>query len=122
VANVQDGYLDLRVIKTIEVLETDLEKYRLIFGDILYTEGGDRDKLGRGTIWKDEIEDCIHQNHIFRARPVSEEINSKYISFYSQTQSAKQYFLKNGKQTTNLASINITVLSNLPLPLPNSLR
>lgn len=120
VANVQDGYLDLKVIKTIEVLETDLEKYRLIFGDILYTEGGDRDKLGRGTIWKNEIEDCIHQNHIFRARPVSENINPKFISYYSQTQRAKQYFLKHGKQTTNLASINITVLSSLPIPIPES--
>jgi len=117
VANVQDGYLDLRQIKTIEVLPTDREKYKLLLGDILYTEGGDKDKLGRGTIWKNEIEDCIHQNHIFRARPLSKEINSKYIAYFSQTRLAKNYFFKHGKQTTNLASINLTILSNLPLPI-----
>jgi type I restriction enzyme, S subunit len=117
VANVQDGYLDLRIIKTIEVLPTDLEKYRLVYGDILYTEGGDKDKLGRGTIWKNELENCIHQNHIFRARPLSKSINSKYIAYFSQTQSAKNYFYKHGKQTTNLASINLTILSGLSLPL-----
>lgn len=117
VANVQDGYLDMRIIKTLEVLPTDLEKYRLISGDILYTEGGDKDKLGRGTIWRNEIENCIHQNHIFRARPFSRSVNSKYISYFSQTQSAKSYFYKHGKQTTNLASINLTILSGLPLPL-----
>ncbi|NMF82870.1 restriction endonuclease subunit S [Nodosilinea sp. P-1105] len=60
VANVQDGYLDLEQIKYIDVLREDLEKYRLEYGDILYTEGGDRDKLGRGTIWKDEIENWEH--------------------------------------------------------------
>jgi type I restriction enzyme S subunit len=117
VANVQDGYLDMRIIKTIDVLPSDLEKYRLIYGDILYTEGGDKDKLGRGTIWKNEIQDCIHQNHIFRARPISENNNSKYIAYFSQTKSAKNYFYRHGKQTTNLASINLTILSGLPLPL-----
>ncbi len=117
VANVQDGYLDLKIIKTIEVLPTDLEKYRLVYGDILYTEGGDKDKLGRGTIWKNELENCIHQNHIFRARPLSESSNSKYIAYYSQTKFAKSYFYKYGKQTTNLASINLTILSGLPLPI-----
>ena len=117
VANVQDGYLDLRTIKEIDVLPTDLDKYRLIYGDILYTEGGDKDKLGRGTIWKNEIDNCIHQNHIFRARPLSETSNSKYIAYFSQTRVAKSYFYKNGKQTTNLASINLKVLSGLPVPL-----
>ncbi len=117
VANVQDGYLDLREIKTIEVLPSDLDKYRLISGDILYTEGGDKDKLGRGTIWKNEIKNCIHQNHIFRARPLSEDNNSKFIAYYSQTKSAKNYFFKHGKQTTNLASINLTILSGLPIPI-----
>lgn len=118
VANVQDGFLDLGHIKTIEALPEDLEKYRLLSGDILYTEGGDRDKLGRGTIWKCEIYDCVHQNHIFRARLLTNEIQTKYVAYYSQTRSAKDYFFKYGKQTTNLASINLTVLSNFPVPIP----
>ncbi|NNV55007.1 restriction endonuclease subunit S [Limnovirga soli] len=117
VANVQDGYLDLNEIKLIEILPSDKGKYQLLFGDILYTEGGDKDKLGRGTIWKNEIEDCIHQNHIFRARPLSNEVASMYIAYFSQTRVAKSYFFKHGKQTTNLASINLTILSNLPIPL-----
>lgn len=117
VANVQDGYLDLSEMKYIEALESDLEKYRLEKGDILYTEGGDKDKLGRGTIWNGQIENCIHQNHIFRARPYSNELESLYVGYFSQTKTAKNYFFKKAKQTVNLASINMTVLSNLPFPL-----
>jgi type I restriction enzyme S subunit len=117
VANVQDGYLDLNEIKTIEVLPSDLEKYRLLEGDILYTEGGDKDKLGRGTIWNNEIQNCIHQNHIFRARLYLKTMSQKFVGYYSQTKSAKDYFFSKAKQTTNLASINLTVLSNLPFPI-----
>jgi type I restriction enzyme S subunit len=120
VANVQDGFLNLVEIKKIEVLPSDLPKYRLVIGDILYTEGGDKDKLGRGAVWKDEIKNCIHQNHIFRARPISKEICSSFVSYFSQTKMAKDYFFKHGKQTTNLASINLSILSNLPILLPPS--
>lgn len=118
VANVQDGYLDLTVVKLIEVLVSDLEKYRLEFEDVLFTEGGDRDKLGRGTIWKNEIEDCIHQNHIFRARIRNREVLSPYfLTYYAQSPEGKDFFFKHGKHTTNLASINKTVLSSLPIPV-----
>jgi type I restriction enzyme S subunit len=117
VANVQDGYLNLKEVKTIKVVPSDKEKYRLIQGDILYTEGGDRDKLGRGTVWNEEIKDCIHQNHIFRARVTSSDFDPTYISYYSRSKAAKKYFYDNGKQTTNLASINISILSNLPVPV-----
>ena len=118
VANVQDGYLDLSEIKQIDVSEKDYLKYKLEFGDILFTEGGDRDKLGRGTIWKNEIKNCIHQNHIFRARVDSNFINPEYLSIYTKSDFAKEYFYNNASQTVNLASINLTTLSHIPVPVP----
>ncbi|HKQ93743.1 MAG TPA: hypothetical protein VJZ77_23995 [Blastocatellia bacterium] len=92
VANVQDGYLDLAEIKEIEVLPEDKEKYALKAGDILFTEGGDRDKLGRGTVWHGEITDCIHQNHIFRARLFTDEANAEYASIASKSDFSRKYF------------------------------
>jgi type I restriction enzyme S subunit len=68
VANVQDGFLNLGEVKTIPATCSEIAKYRLEAGDIPLTEGGDPDRLGRGAIWRGEIDDCIHQNHIFRVR------------------------------------------------------
>lgn len=118
VANVQDGYLDLSEVKTIEVLPGDLEKYRLIRNDILFTEGGDRDKLGRGTVWNDEVRDCIHQNHIFRARAFDKYVLPAYISLFTKSELARVYFFENASQTVNLASINMTTLGNVPVAVP----
>jgi type I restriction enzyme S subunit len=117
VANVQDGYLDLSEIKFIEVEAQDKDKYLLEFGDVLYTEGGDKDKLGRGAVWRCQIECCIHQNHIFRARVFAGIVSPEVLSLYSQTKTAKKYFFRHAKQTTNLASINLSVLSNLPVAI-----
>ncbi len=116
VANVQAGYLNLNEIKEIEVKESDVEKYKLEVGDVLLTEGGDYDKLGRGAIWNGEVDNCIHQNHVFRVRLDTELYTSQWFNGYLKTDFAKRYFLKCAKKTTNLASINITQLKGLPMP------
>ncbi|MBW2610081.1 MAG: restriction endonuclease subunit S [Deltaproteobacteria bacterium] len=117
VANVQRGYLDLDEIKYIKVSEDKLPELLLKKGDILFNEGGDRDKLGRGWIWEAQIDKCIYQNHVFRARLYLKEINGKLFSWFGNT-FGQQYFMAKGKQTTNLASINKTMLSAFPIPLP----
>jgi type I restriction enzyme S subunit len=118
VANVQDGYLDLSEIKQIEVLPGDETKYGLESGDVLFTEGGDRDKLGRGAVWHDEVPKCIHQNHIFRARLFTPQVTPEYISLVTKSEFSRHYFFDNASQTVNLASINLTTLSALPMPIP----
>ena len=117
VANVQRGYLDLDKIKYIKVSEDNLPELLLERGDILFNEGGDRDKLGRGWIWEGQIRECTYQNHVFRARLFLKEMPGKLFSWYGNT-FGQQYFMAKGKQTTNLASINKTMLSALPIPLP----
>ncbi|MYE38706.1 MAG: hypothetical protein F4X27_00545 [Chloroflexi bacterium] len=117
VANVQRGFLDLDRITTIETSEENIERLRLNPGDVLFTEGGDRDKLGRGWVWNGEIEECIHQNHVFRARPLSNSVIPEFLSWWGNS-FGQEFFSRFGKQTTNLASINLTVLSQFPIPLP----
>lgn len=118
VANVQNGYLDLAEMKEIELKVDEIDKYLLQYGDVLYTEGGDRDKLGRGTIWKNEMENCVHQNHIFKARLDKNKAIPQYVAYWSMATPARNYFYSKGKQSVNLASINKTILSNLVLPIP----
>lgn len=118
VANVQDGYLDLREIKTIEVTQRALECLRLMPGDVLMNEGGDFDKLGRGAVWNGEVDDCIHQNHVFRVRCDAAQLAPHYLAYYSESSFGKKYFLISSKQSTNLASINSTQLNAYPIALP----
>lgn len=117
VANVQRGYLDLCEMKEIEATDQEIEDLRLQYGDVLFNEGGDRDKLGRGCIWRDELPLCIHQNHVFRARTIGRTLDPRIISWYGNT-FGQRYFIDEGKQTTNLASINLTKLGAFPVPLP----
>jgi type I restriction enzyme S subunit len=117
VANVQRGSLDLGQVKEIEATEETIRQLKLRKGDILLNEGGDRDKLGRGWIWNEELPECIHQNHVFRARLAHAKMNTKFVSWYANT-FGQQFFFDEGKQTTNLASISMSKLKTLPIPVP----
>ena len=118
VANVQRGYLVLNEIKTMPIEDDKLADLQLQEWDVLYNEGGDIDKLGRGWIWENQVQPCITQNHVFRASPyIKGRSHSIFLSTWGNT-FGKEYFIATGKQTTNLASINKGVLSAFPTPLP----
>jgi type I restriction enzyme, S subunit len=119
VANVQDGYLDLADVKTIKIFPGELDRFRLRRGDVLMNEGGDYDKLGRGTVWEDQIPVCLHQNHVFRVRCRPDVLNYYFLAAVSGSEIGKRYFLRSSKQSTNLASINSTQLNAFEIPLPS---
>lgn len=116
VANVQDGYLKLDDVLTVEVPASEAVPNLLAYGDVLMNEGGDIDKLGRGCVWRDEIAPCLHQNHVFAVRPHS--VDSDWLALWTSTLEAKRYFESRAKRSTNLASISGSNVKELPVPLP----
>ena len=118
VANVQDGYLDLREVKKIIAKLSDVSRYSLEPGDVLLTEGGDFDKLGRGTVWRGEIAECLHQNHVFAVRPSQARLLPEFLSAVASSGHGRRYFQLSSKRSTNLASINSSQLKEFPVPLP----
>lgn len=119
VANVQSGHLNLRVVKRLQLPSSEARRSLLAIGDVLMTEGGDPDKLGRGCVWDGQIENCVHQNHVFSVRPNVARLKPHYLSALLGSNYAKTYFLLTAKQTTNLASTNKTTIGRFRVPLPS---
>ena len=98
--------------------EEEAQKYRLHQGELLMTEGGDRDKLGRGTVWHGEIDPCLHQNHVF-ALSTSNGLLAEYVSYLSSSVVGRDYFDVTANQSVHLASTNSTTILNFTMPLPD---
>jgi len=90
-ANVQSGFLDLREIKPIEVTTKERERFALEDGDVLLIEGGNAEHLGRGWIWDAPITPCVHQNHVFRARPNRDVISPRFLAYAIHASTARAY-------------------------------
>lgn len=118
VANVQGEYVDLTDVATIRVKPDEVDKYKLHTGELLMTEGGDRDKLGRGCVWKGELEVCLHQNHVFAVTTDENKLDVFYLDYVTTSDIARNYFDYTAKKTTNLASTNSTAIMQFRLPIP----
>lgn len=100
----------------IDILPEELERYLLRAGDVLMNEGGDFDKLGRGSVWNGEVNPCISQNHVFAVRPYL--IDSEWLNKITSSSYAQFYFMTRSRQSTNLASISSTNLMELSVVFP----
>ena len=118
VANVQNGGVVLDNLKTILVPAEDDIQYRLSAGEVLMTEGGDRDKLGRGCVWQGQIDPCLHQNHIF-ALKTNRLLNPQFLSYVTASSIGRIYFDITAIKTTNLACTNSSKVLAFRLPLPS---
>lgn len=116
VANVQRGVLDLREIKYINVPDEEMPKLRLEVGDVLLCEGNSPDLVGRGAIWRGEIADCVHQNHVLRVRVDQDKLLPEFVLAVINSSHGQAYFRGKAKRTTNLASINSKEVAGLPIP------
>ncbi|MEV0926685.1 restriction endonuclease subunit S [Streptomyces spongiicola] len=119
VANVQAGHVDLDSVVEITVPRDIANRTSLRPGDVLMTEGGDLDKLGRGTVWRGELPDCLHQNHVFALRPEPDRLDGDYLALMTRTLHGRCYFESTGSRTTNLASTNSSKIMSFPIPLPS---
>jgi type I restriction enzyme S subunit len=117
VANVQAGHLDLTDITEITVPRALAARSMLRKNDVLMTEGGDIDKLGRGTVWTGALANCLHQNHIFAVRPHPLRLDPWYLSLLTQSCHGRHYFESTGVQSTNLASTSSAKILTLPIPV-----
>lgn len=119
VANVQGGYVDLNDLATIEVTPDEDLKYRLHSGDVLMTEGGDRDKLGRGCVWHGEIEPCLHQNHVFAVQTNETILLPEFLEYLTASDVGRSYFDVTAIKTTNLACTSSSKVLAFTIPLPS---
>ncbi len=119
VANVQRGELDLREIKYINVPDRELTNLRLELGDLVVCEGNSADLVGRPALWRGEIPDCVHQNHILKVRLDRSKASPEFVLEYMNSAPARNHFRARAKFTTNLPSINSNDLRELSLPIPS---
>jgi type I restriction enzyme, S subunit len=118
VANVWRDQLNLLEVKSIGATTDDEERYALQTEDVLVVEGhADVNEIGRAAIWQNELDLCLHQNHILRVR-CNQAVLPYYVLAFLNSPRGKSYFRRMAKSTSGLNTINSTVLKKMPIPLP----
>lgn len=119
VANVQHDHIDLNDVRELTIDQATAHRTSLRKGDVLMTEGGDIDKLGRGTVWEGQIDPCLHQNHVFAVRTQTDQLIPEFLALVTRSSYARWYFEMTGVRSTNLASTNSSKVASFRVPLPS---
>ncbi|MGH7517554.1 MAG: restriction endonuclease subunit S [Gemmatimonadales bacterium] len=119
VANVYRDRLDLTEVKYIGVTGEELDRTRLRAGDLLIVEGhGNREEIGRSAVWDGSIEDCVHQNHLIRARVDEHRADPHYVSSFLNSAAGRRQMGRYGKTTSGLNTISTGNVKRIEILLP----
>jgi len=118
IRNVYAGRLDLSDVRYIEVHDEELDRWVLKPGDLLVLEGGDRDDVGRTAVFRGELVNCVHQNHVFRVRVNRGLLVPEYLMHYLNSEFVKSQFFMMAKATTGINTINMTQLKSVEVLCP----
>jgi type I restriction enzyme S subunit len=119
VANVYRNRLDLVEVKSLRVTNSEIDRTRLLPGDLLVVEGhGNPEEIGRCAVWDGSIETCVHQNHLIRVRCNRTVMEPAFLSRYLNSMQGRKYLLRAGKTTSGLNTINVSEVRAVPVPVP----
>ena len=114
--NVFWNRLDLRELDQMHFSDSEEIKLKMKSGDILLCEGGD---IGRTAMWKEEVDNCYHQNHLHRLRAIPSRIIPQYgvYWFWNAFELSKLYFGRGN--VTTIPNLSQSKLSELPMAIPS---
>lgn len=120
VANVGRGALSLGEVKRLRVTESELRRTRLVPGDLLVVEGhGNKNEIGRVALWGDEIDTCVHQNHLIRVRCHEGIVLPRFLEAYMNSDIGRRALFRSANTTSGLNTISTGDVRQVQVPLPS---
>lgn len=110
---VQWGRIDYTDLPTVPMSRADLDRFRLLKGDLLVCEGGE---VGRAAIWEAPLEECYYQKALHRLRPLR-GFNSQLMAAFLRRW-ADCGLLANFVTQTSIAHLPREKFMEVPIPVP----
>ena len=118
VANVTKSGLQLDEVHLVELFEGELDRLRLRPGDLLVVEGnGSASQIGRAALWDGSIEDCVHQNHLIRVRPMP-GLSAAYLEAVWNSPQSRRQLTDLASSSSGLHTLSVSKLKTLKIPIP----
>jgi type I restriction enzyme S subunit len=117
VANVKDDRIDFSDVEQMDFDTIHFEKYKLIPGDILVSEGQSPHLVGQSAIYRGGHEGLCFQKTLHRWRPVPGGPTSEYAQVVFRAHVRNGVFMRLASITTNIAHLTLEKFEAAPFPL-----
>lgn len=119
VAHVHRNHISLDDPRYFEVSDSELDRWRLEAGDVLIIEGnGSADQIGRAALFRGEIEDCVHQNHVIRIRADLSRLDPEFLITYLNSPDGQEEVQRQSRTTSGLRTLSVGRIQKITMPIP----
>ena len=117
--NIVDGELTLDKLKRMVLSEEEVNRYRLVCGDLLINRVNTRELVGKAAAIPDGLDDIVFESKNIRLRPVGMEYEPQFLA-YCFFVLGPAYFGRHSQQVVGMASISQDQVGRLAVPVPPS--
>jgi type I restriction enzyme S subunit len=119
IETISEEKIDTAKVGYIDNIKTEnINDYRLIEGDILFSHINSLEHIGKTAIYEGEPELLLHGMNLLLLRSDKSKIEPSYLVYSLKFYRAKELFKSMAKRAVNQASINQTELKRIKIPLP----
>lgn len=119
--NLQDDGWDLRQLKYIELGPDELERYRVVPGDLLFNRTNSKELVGKCEVF-DEPGQWVFASYLIRVRLRSDILLPQFASDFLNTQSGRLQIDRLSRQIIGMTNINAEELKEILIPVPHPPR
>ena len=99
-----DGFLNLAEVVKVKVNSNDLNRYKLVKGDILVNTRNSYELVGKTAIVSNDDTSRVFNNNIIRVR-ITKGINPNFIALQMNSPVFKEYIRSQKRATTNICAL-----------------
>lgn len=112
-----DGRLDLSDLKTVELEEDDIEKYRLEASDVLFNRTNSRELVGKTGMWDGRFE-AVAASYFIRVRFDQSIEHPQHFTSFMNLPLMKRRLFEMARGAIGQANINAQELKSIEIPVP----
>ncbi len=111
------GDLDCTDLKWVALSESNIEKYALRAGDILFNRTNSKELVGKTGLWDGRFS-AVAASYFIRLRLAETRVCPTYVWAFMNSSAMKQRLFEAARGAVGQANINAREVKSLPLPMP----
>lgn len=116
--NIQRGYMNYSDLKYIEMSGVELDRYRLVPGDILINRTNSLELVGKAATFDGVDGDWIYASYLVRVEVDRALVLPEFVTAVINSRIGRHYVVQTARRAIGMVNLNAKEMAKFPMPLP----
>ena len=117
--NIANGYFDFSALKFIELLASELNKYRLKVGDILINRTNSLELVGKAAMFDREDGEWVYASYLVCVEVDRTRVLPEFVTAVLNSRMGRDFVAATARRAIGMVNIYAKEMARFPMPLPS---